>query len=146
MKKIAHKRHLAKSLTWRVIGTFDTVLLGWFVSGDLKLSFSIGGVELITKIVLYYMHERIWYKLGFFKDISSRVRHILKTITWRIVGTIDTVLLVWIISGKIVFGLSMGALEMISKMLLYYIHERIWYKSNFGLIKIEEINTQTLHE
>ena len=69
------------------------------------------------------------------KTKLSRKRHILKTITWRIVGTIDTTLLGWIISGDPTIGLSIGGLELCSKMILYYFHERIWYKSSFGVKK-----------
>ena len=60
-------------------------------------------------------------------------RHILKTITWRIVGTIDTVVIGWLISGNLMFGLKIGGIEIITKMILYFIHERIWYRINFGL-------------
>ena len=59
---IQRKRHLAKSITWRVIGTLDTIALGWFVSGDFVIGASIGGLELITKMFLYYFHERMWYR------------------------------------------------------------------------------------
>ena len=59
---IQRKRHLAKSITWRVIGTIDTVALGWLVSGDLTVGASIGALELVTKMLLYYFHERLWYK------------------------------------------------------------------------------------
>ncbi len=60
-------------------------------------------------------------------------RHILKTITWRIVGTIDTIVIGWIITGNFEFGLKIGGIEIITKMTLYFIHERIWYRINFGL-------------
>ena len=63
----------------------------------------------------------------------KRKRHIAKTITWRIVGTTDTMLLGWLISGNPLIGLKIGLLELITKMVLYYFHERIWYKSNFGV-------------
>jgi uncharacterized membrane protein len=69
------------------------------------------------------------------KPDISRKRHILKTITWRIVGTIDTIILSWIISGNPFIGLSIGGAEVITKMGLYYLHERIWYRSNFGVKK-----------
>ena len=59
---VAKKRHLAKSITWRVVGTLDTFLLGWLISGDIKVGAAIGGFEIITKMVLYYFHERLWYK------------------------------------------------------------------------------------
>ena len=60
-------------------------------------------------------------------------RHIAKTITWRIVGTIDTMILGWLISGNPMTGVKIGGLEVITKMGLYFAHERIWYKSRFGL-------------
>ena len=71
------------------------------------------------------------------KKQLARSRHIAKTITWRIIGTIDTMLLGWLISGDPMIGIKVGGLELFTKMLLYYFHERAWYKSNFG-IKDEE--------
>ena len=53
-------RSVIKSLSWRVIGTIDTVLISWLVTGTLQLALSIGFVELITKMILYFFHERIW--------------------------------------------------------------------------------------
>ncbi len=54
------KRSIAKSVSWRIIGTVDTILISWIVTGTLSLAFSIGLVELITKMVLYFFHERLW--------------------------------------------------------------------------------------
>jgi len=62
----------------------------------------------------------------------TKFRSLLKTISWRIVGTLDTMLLGWIITGSATVGLKIGALELITKFVLYYIHERIWLQSNFG--------------
>lgn len=62
--KKSHARHLAKAITWRVVGTLDTILLGWLISGDVRVGATIGGFEVITKMVLYYLHERAWYKWG----------------------------------------------------------------------------------
>jgi len=69
------------------------------------------------------------------KTNLSRKRHILKTITWRILGTIDTIVIGGLITGDWTIGLSIGGIEVISKMILYYIHERVWYKSKFGVKK-----------
>jgi uncharacterized membrane protein len=66
-------------------------------------------------------------------NMVKRKRHIAKTFTWRIVGTVDTMLLGWLISGNPLIGLKIGLLELITKMVLYYFHERIWYKSKFGV-------------
>lgn len=53
-------RSVVKSLSWRTIGTLDTILISWIITGKLDLAFSIGGIELITKMVLYFFHERVW--------------------------------------------------------------------------------------
>ena len=68
-------------------------------------------------------------------NMVKRKRHIAKTFTWRIVGTVDTMLLGWLISGNPLIGLKIGLLELITKMILYYFHERIWYRSKFGVNK-----------
>ncbi|WP_422007643.1 adenylyl-sulfate kinase [Roseivirga pacifica] len=70
--------------------------------------------------------------------VDSRLRHIAKSVTWRIVGTLDTMLLAWVISGSPVTGLKIGAAEIITKMILYYLHERVWYRLNFGLDRKRE--------
>jgi adenylylsulfate kinase len=69
---------------------------------------------------------------------NSKARHLAKTITWRIVGTIDTMLLAWLISGDPMMGFKIGAAEVITKMVLYYLHERTWYRINFGLDRRKE--------
>jgi uncharacterized membrane protein len=67
--------------------------------------------------------------------IASKTRTILKTISWRIVGTLDTMALGWIITGSPLVGLKIGALELVTKFVLYYLHERIWLKSKYGIKK-----------
>ena len=54
------KRSLIKTISWRVIGTLDTILISWLITGTLALAFSIGAIELVTKMVLYFFHERAW--------------------------------------------------------------------------------------
>ncbi len=54
------KRSIVKSICWRVIGTLDTIIISWIITDTLTLAFSIGFVELISKMVLYFFHERIW--------------------------------------------------------------------------------------
>jgi uncharacterized membrane protein len=54
------KRSILKTISWRVVGTLDTVVISYLITGTLALAFSIGAVELITKMVLYFFHERAW--------------------------------------------------------------------------------------
>lgn len=63
---VSYKRHIAKTLSWRIIGTLDTFLLSWFITGSMKMGATIGGVEVITKMILYFFHERAWYKFSKF--------------------------------------------------------------------------------
>ena len=63
--KVSYKRHLAKTITWRVIGTLDTVVISWIISGNPIIGLKVGFVEVFTKMVLYFLHERIWYKTKF---------------------------------------------------------------------------------
>lgn len=63
---VAKKRHILKTITWRIVGTLDTFLLSWLITGSIKLGAAIGAVEVVTKMVLYYLHERAWYKLSKF--------------------------------------------------------------------------------
>lgn len=63
--EISHKRHIAKTITWRLLGTIDTIIISWFLTNNWMIGFSIGGVEVISKMILYYIHERLWYKSNF---------------------------------------------------------------------------------
>jgi uncharacterized membrane protein len=61
-------RSLAKAFSWRVTGSVDTLLLSWFFTGNLKIAAAIGSTEVITKMVLYYLHERAWNRVSLGRD------------------------------------------------------------------------------
>lgn len=126
----SRKRHIAKAITWRVVGSIDTFMLSWLISGNPLTGLKIGFAEVLTKMILYYCHERVWFRA---KVENSRKRHLLKAVSWRMLGTLDTVVLAWIITGDPYTGLQIGATEVLTKMVLYYLHERAWYQINFGL-------------
>ncbi|WP_417619343.1 DUF2061 domain-containing protein [Oceanihabitans sediminis] len=136
MRDKSYKRHIAKTITWRFIGTIDTIILSWFITGDPYAGLKIGLAEITTKSILYYLHERVWFKINLSKEgvtLESRKRHLAKTVTWRIVGTLDTMTLAWIISGNPLAALQIGLAEIITKMVFYYLHERAWYRVDYGL-------------
>lgn len=58
-------RSMVKAVSWRATGTLDTILISFLITGQAKWALSIGLVELFTKVVLYYVHERIWNRLSF---------------------------------------------------------------------------------
>jgi len=61
------KRSIVKTVSWRVIGTMDTIIISWIITGTLALAFSIGAVELISKMGLYFFHERAWNTINWGK-------------------------------------------------------------------------------
>ncbi|GAF02849.1 DUF2061 domain-containing protein [Saccharicrinis fermentans] len=69
---------------------------------------------------------------------EKRYRTLIKTISWRITGTIDTFLVAYLITGKIGMAASIGGVEVFTKLFLYYWHERAWNKINYGKTKPKE--------
>jgi uncharacterized membrane protein len=64
-------RSIVKAISWRAVGTVDTILIAWLVVGKLEFAVTIGGVELFTKMALYYLHERTWNKIRFGRVTDS---------------------------------------------------------------------------
>ncbi len=53
-------RSFAKTTTWRVLASLDTFLISWLITGNLLAGASIAGIEVVTKLIFYYFHERAW--------------------------------------------------------------------------------------
>ena len=58
------KRTMAKTITWRITASLTTFLIAWMLTGDILIGASIGGMEAIAKLFLYYFHERIWINIS----------------------------------------------------------------------------------
>lgn len=63
---VSYKRHIIKTISWRIVGTIDTVIISRLITGSWAAGLAIGGVEVISKMVLYFLHERMWYKFSKF--------------------------------------------------------------------------------
>ena len=63
---VNYKRHIAKTITWRIVGTLDTIIISGLITGSWEVGLAIGGIEVFSKMVLYYLHERAWYKFSKF--------------------------------------------------------------------------------
>lgn len=147
-------RSILKAVSWRVLGSIDTFLLSFLVlkfggnllpieiadtnTGIAATAATIAIVEVITKIFIYTVHERLWTRIGWGqqnKDGEARDqkrRSVAKTATWRITATLDTMLLAWIFTGSPAAAVTIGSLEIVTKLVLYYLHERFWNKIKFN--------------
>ena len=138
------QRSIVKGLTWRVLASTDTVLLSYLFTGSITAALSIGGLELITKTVLYYVHERAWIRLPLLWSDGApefNIQHktsLLKAVSWRFVGALDTIVLALIVTGSIGTAASIGVAEIFTKIALYYIHERAWARTVWGRRKKDD--------
>ena len=133
-----HSISFIKGISWRFFATCDTILLSYIYTGSIDYSLKIGFIEVFTKVILFYFHERIWLKIKWGttlvtsavtgKEITQEghTRSIIKGISWRFVGTLDTITIATFITHDISQALKIGSTELITKVIFYYFHERIW--------------------
>ena len=60
---VSNARSLVKAISWRIWGTIDTFVISYVILGKAKLALAISGIEILTKILGYYVHERVWNKI-----------------------------------------------------------------------------------
>ena len=147
-----HVRSFAKSLTWRIISFLNISLVSVVISGSPIQGLAIGIAEIVTKTILYYIHERFWLTVKYgrrveitadgFLAIELHTRTFLKMACWRISGTLDTLLISYLITGSIIVSLSIGAFEFVTELILYYIHERSWLKIRWGIRRPVQLKTR----
>lgn len=148
---IKHHISFLKGVSWRAIATMDTILLAYIYTGHIGNSLKIGFVEVFTKIFLFYLHERVWLRIKWGTKIKTLIssenkpclddatretlqvqeehyRSIIKGISWRFFGTLDTIIIATFITGDYSKALKIGATELVTKVILYYFHERIWMR------------------
>ena len=58
----SNAKSIFKTISWRIVGTIDTMVIAYIITGEFTIAFSIGSVEVFTKMILYYFHERLWNK------------------------------------------------------------------------------------
>ncbi len=70
--------------------------------------------------------------------IEKHYRSFAKAVSWRATGTLDTIIISFLVTGKVRLAISIGFIELFTKICLYYLHERLWNKISFGRMKSEE--------
>lgn len=139
-KTSSHLRSILKGISWRIIATSDTITVVLIITClfdkcSIQDAFKIGVSEFLLKMLIYYLHERIWLKiLG--RQAKSNSELFKKSASWRIIATTSTL----IISGIILASFNEIALyiaitELFTKFILYYIHEKLWLMLPLGKIR-----------
>jgi uncharacterized membrane protein len=139
-KKSSHIRSILKGISWRLIATTDTVLVVLLVTCllghcSIENAIKIGASEFLLKLAIYYFHERIWLRI-LAKEATTHKELVFKSISWRVVATTTT----FIISGIVLDAFNEVALyialtELVSKFVLFYLHEKMWLLLPLGKIR-----------
>lgn len=146
MKQDSHFRSVIKGASWRIVGTLDTMMLSYIFTGLAIKALKIGGVELFTKIFLYWLHERLWMRLSFGRSIEiingeevimeKHYRSIVKGISWRAIGSLDTFWIALLINHDsptaALTAFYISGTEVITKVALFWLHERAWMRVKWG--------------
>jgi uncharacterized membrane protein len=141
-----HLRSVIKGASWRIVGTIDTIFLSFVYTGQIGKALKIGGVELFTKIFLFYLHERFWMRLKWGTEevregnnVIIRDKHyrsIIKGASWRAIGSLDTFWIALVVNSDAPHptqtAFYIAATEVITKIGLFWLHERIWMKVKWG--------------
>ena len=144
--KEGHLRSLIKGASWRMVGTMDTIFLSFIFTGKISTALSIGGVELFTKIFLFYLHERVWMRIKFGTWLTvengQEVKHekhfrsVIKGVSWRGVGSLDTFWIALVVNHQAPHATQtafyIAGTEVITKVALFWLHERIWMRVGWG--------------
>jgi uncharacterized membrane protein len=67
-----HLRSLIKTLSWRLCATVITIVLVFIFTGNIKIAAAVGGVEVIAKLLFYFIHERVWNKISLGKNVANK--------------------------------------------------------------------------
>ena len=129
----SHARAVTKGVTWRAVGTADTFLWSWLITHQPFHAGAIASMEVVTKIALYYVHERLWRLIRWAPD--GHARSFIKAVTWRFIGSLDTFILSLLITGNGRYAVSIATAEALTKIILYYFHERIWRLVPWGRLE-----------
>ena len=124
--KETFRRSFYKTCTWRIVASLDTALLTWLFSGDVITGLKVGGMEVVTKLIIYFLHERAWrigWKKQSVKIHDSKRRSLYKAMTYRTIGTLDTFILAWIFTKSALTGGYVAIAEIFTKIFIYYVHE-----------------------
>ncbi|PCJ25839.1 MAG: hypothetical protein COA97_07100 [Flavobacteriales bacterium] len=122
------KRSLIKTVTWRLIGSLDTFVVSYLVTGTFTTALSIGSIDLFTKMILYFVHEVLWNRKAKSGEKQSVKKSLIKTFTWRVIGSLDTFVISLVVGEALSSAATIGGIGFFTKSTLYFFHEMAWSK------------------
>jgi len=142
--KVTKNRSILKTISYRIVGFINTFLISFFVISygsenfDATSPFYVALIVFILKMITYYFHERIWnlYKYGRLNQKVIRLRSFFKALTWRLAASTITFISAMFITSNIDWTKSIVIYEIMNGILIYYIHERVWNKIQWGRAKL----------
>ncbi|QLG44453.1 DUF2061 domain-containing protein [Costertonia aggregata] len=85
---------------------------------------------IVDQLVLSKKESKTKYEAD--KKSERPIRSVAKAVSWRVIGTLDTLLISYILTGEVAIAASIASIDFITKMFLYFFHERLWNKINWG--------------
>ncbi len=98
------------------------------IPGNPAWAGTIASVEALTKIALFYFHERAWTRTGWGLSGGQHARAVVKGLSWRALATLDTFGLSWLVTGHLASAAGIATLETFTKVGLFYLHEQAWLR------------------
>lgn len=139
----AQKRSIAKTLSIRICFSLSHLLNGFIVSGSWVIGAQILGVAAVVNMFLHWAHERVWNHVQFnrvpgdtymFED--GQPRTISKSITWRILITINNFMIPYLTTGSWKAAVAFLTIATVMNIVIYYTHERVWNKFTWGRVAV----------
>lgn len=142
MARESHLRSLLKGISWRFIATGTLITIVYLVTGNIGDALSIGAMEFVVKLFIYYAHERGWAYYLKDKEQTKRIS-LYKTLVWRVIASTTSLsVIMWtqLNGGEALSNAFAGAglivtIEFFAKFVIYYLHERAWQVLPLGSIR-----------
>ena len=137
-------RSTAKTLTVRVCFTLSHILNGWIVTGSWMTGVTIASIAVVINMILFWGHERAWNWVQWNRKpkddmffVDGHPRTISKSVTWRILITMNNFLIPFLTTGSWLTALAFLTIATILNIVVYYAHERVWDKIKWGKYELQ---------
>lgn len=142
--KETQQRSIAKTLTIRVLFSLSHLVNGFIVSGSWIIGAQILGIAAVVNMFLHWAHERVWNWVQWNRQpgdtemfLDGQPRTISKSITWRLLITINNFMIPYILTGSWKAAVVFLTIASVMNIVIYYTHERVWNRFTWGKLATE---------